>query len=354
VKRIDRYIVVSVAKATLLTLLAISVLSYVLTLVDESGEIGRGDYRLGDVLLVVATMLPRFFYESFPVAALVGTLLVLGSMDKNRELVALQAAGMSPLQLMGSVFKAALALFLLLVLVGEVVGPPLELWGQEYRLQKLNRQVAFHSRYGFWIKDRNAIVNIRRATPEGRLQEVRIYRLDGFRRVTAMTYAASGAFEEGRWKLHRVRQSTLGRRVATRRFDTLEWRSVVDPEMLSVALIQPRLQSAWQLYGRLRALRAAGQRALEVALAFWNKLATPLTMLAMMLLAVPLVTGRHRRANVGEHVFLGAVLGAVFYLASKGFYYAVIVFDLPPAGIVFFPPVAFLLAMAVLSRARRL
>ena len=354
-RRIDRYVIASVGKATLLTLVVIATLSYVLTFIDEAGEVGQGGYRLMDVMLVVASMIPRFLYEAFPVAALIGALLALGSMDANRELVALQAAGMSPTQLMVSVFKAGLLLLLLLVLVGDVVGPRLELWGQEYRLQRMNKQVTFRSHYGFWVKDGDAIVNIRRATPGGRLEGVYIYELDGFRRLKRMTLARSGAFEEGRWTLHGVRQSTFGGgRVSTRTMEALAWETVVDPAMLSVALIKPRLQPLWEIHAHLQALRAGGQRAVEYALAFWSKLATPVTMMAMLLLAVPLVTGSHRRVNVSQHILMGAVLGAAFYLASKGFYYAVIVFDLPAVSVALFPVAAFVLAMLVLARARRL
>jgi len=354
-KRIDRYVIASVGKATLLTLVVIATLSYVLTFIDEAGDVGQGGYRLMDVMLVVASMIPRFFYEAFPVAALIGALLALGSMDANRELVALQAAGMSPTQLMVSVLKAGLLLLLLLVLVGDVVGPRLELWGQEYRLQRMNKQVTFRSHYGFWVKDGDAVVNIRRATPDGRLAGVYIYELDGFRRLKRLTLARSGTFEEGHWKLHDVRQSVFdGDRLSTSELSSLDWETVVDPAMLSVALIKPRLQPLWEIHAHLQALRAGGQRAVEYALAFWSKLATPVTMLAMLLLSVPMVTGSHRRVNVSQHILLGAVLGAAFYLASKGFHYAVIVFDLPPVSVALFPVVAFTLAMLLLSRAHRL
>ncbi len=355
VKRIDRYLVRSILRATLLVLVVVAVLSFVLTFMDEAGDVGKGGYRLRDALLVVATMLPRFMVEAFPVSGLIGTLLVLGGMVASRELVALQAAGMSPRQLMGTVFKAGLLLLGLLFLLGDLLGPRLELWGQEYRLQRLNKQVTFHSRYGFWVKDGDAFVNIRRATPDGRLEGVSIYELDAEQRLHRVTLAGHGVFSKGRWLLRDVRQSLLEkRRVRTEVLPELDWKTVVDPAMLSVALIRPQLQSSFELWRQLRALQAAGQRAMDYALAFWNKVATVVTLFALMLLAVPLVTGSHQRVNVGHHLFLGALLGAGFYLASKGFYYTVLVFDLPPVSVALFPLGAMLLALALLARAGRL
>ena len=354
-KRIDRYLIWGIFRATLMVLTVIAVLSFVLTSMDEAGDVGKGEYRVRDALLVVATMMPRFLVEAFPVSGLIGTLLVLGGMAASRELVALQAAGMSPRQLMGTVFKAGLLLLLLLFLLGDLIGPRLELWGQEYRLQRMNKQVTFHSRYGFWVKDGNAFVNIRNATSGGRLEGVSIYELDSQQRLQRVTLAAGGVFSEGRWLLRDVRQSTLeGRRIRTEVLPELDWKTVVDPAMLSVALIRPRLQSTFELWRQLRALRAAGQRAMDYALAFWNKVATVVTLFALMLLAVPLVTGSHQRVNVGHHLFLGALLGAGFYLASKGFYYTALVFDLPPVSVALFPLAAMFFLLLLLARLGRL
>ncbi len=355
-RRIDRYIITSVLRATLMTLLAIAVISYVLTFMDEVGDAGKGDYGIADVMLVVASMVPRFLYESFPVATLIGALLAVGGMANTGELVAMRAAGMSPLQLMSAVFKAGLLLLLLVVFTGDVVGPGLEQWGQQIRLEKMNKQVTFRSRYGFWVKDRDAIVNIRRATPAGRLQQVHIYEIGPDQRLKRVTYARGGEYREGRWVLQEVRQTEIGEnRVHSVSLPELDWETVVDPAMLSVALIKPFLMPAWELYSHMQALRRGGQRATDYAIAFWNKLATPVTTLAMLLLAVPLVMSGRRNVNAGQRVLVGALLGALFYLVSKGFSYVAIVFDLPPVSVALFPLAVFGLAMwLVLLRARRL
>lgn len=344
-KLIDRYILVSVLKATLLTLLAIAVLSYVLTLMDELGDAGKGEYGIADVMLVVGSMVPRFLYEAFPVAALIGALLAMGGMANSGELVAMRAAGMSVMSLMSAVFKAGLALLLLIVLVGDVAGPELERWGRDYRLEKMNRQVTFRSRHGFWVRDQDAIVNISRATPEGRLKNIHIYELDGDHRLKRVTHARRGEYRDGRWVLLNVRQSTFGPdRMHLKQMRRLGWETVVDPAMLQVALIKPDLMPAWELYSHVQALRRGGQRATEYAIAFWNKLATPLVMLAMLLLAVPLVMSGQRSVNAGQRVLMGAVFGAAFYLVSKGFSYAVLALDLPPVSVALFPLLALGLA----------
>ena len=352
-KRIQAYLLGSVVRATAMTLVVLAVLSYVLTFMDEVGDAGKGDYGVGDVLLVVATMIPRFLYEAFPVAALIGALLAMGGMANSGELVAMRAAGMSFWQLMGTVFRAGLVLLLGVVLIGDLLGPELERWGQTHRLEKMNKQVTFQSRYGFWVKDGDTIVNIRRATPDGELENVFIYELGPDRRLERLTFARVGFYRQGDWVLEKVTRSRLEEdRVETRRLREVDWKTVVDPAMLSVALIRPDLLPAWELYDYMRSLRKGGQSATEYAIAFWNKVATPITMLAMLLLAVPLVMNVHRAVNPGQRVLVGALVGALFYLASKGFAYGVIVFGLPPFTVALFPLVVFGGAIWVLIRGR--
>ena len=335
---IDRYIIASVLKATLLTLFAIAVLSYVLTLMDELGDVGKGEYGVLDAMLVVGAMVPWMLYEAFPVAALIGALLAMGGMANTGELVAMRAAGLSVMGLMSAVFKAGLALLLLIVAVGDLLGPELEQWGRDHRLEKMNKQVTFRSRYGFWVKDGAAIVNIKRATPDGELRNVHIYELGPDHRLERVTSAARGVYRDGHWVLLKVRQSVLGaERVESERLPRLDWETVVDPAMLQVALVKPDLLPAWDLYTHMQALRKGGQRATEYAIAFWNKVGTPFVMLAMLLLAVPLVMSSHQRINIGQRVLVGAVFGAFFYLLTKGFSYAVLALDLPPPSVAVFP-----------------
>ncbi len=353
--RVDRYIMAQVLRSTLLALSVIATLSFVISLVDGAGDVGVGDYHLTDAMLVMASMIPGFLYEAFPVAALIGGLLALGSMAARSELVALQAAGMSPLRLMGSLFKAGLVLVLLLFLIGDLIGPKAEAWGIAYRLKKMNRQIGFSGNSGFWMKDKGAFINIRRATPDGGLREIYIYETGKEGQLRRITHARRGRYEARAWRLDTVNRATLSsEKISLAQLPRFRWRSAVDPALVRAALTRPTLQPLWEIWQQIETLRANGQSAVEQLLSFWNKLSMPLSMLAMLMLSVPLVTGSQRRVHVGQNVFLGAIIGAGFYMVSKGVYYAVIVFDLWTILVALFPVVVFLMALLLLAHARRL
>jgi lipopolysaccharide export system permease protein len=350
-KRIDRYIAATVVKATLVTLLVLTILTFVLALVEEIEDLGKGDYTSLDAMIVAACSVPRFLYEAFPVSALIGALLGVGGMASAGELVAMRAAGMTSWQIIIAVLKGGMLLMLLVVLVGDGIGPVMEQYGNQYRLEKQKKQITFSSRNGFWAKDGDTMVNIRRVTPEGTLQDVSIYRFDEAGELETMIRAGFGEYRDERWVLGGVRQTHIEeKQLRMERRKWLAWRSVVDPAVLSAAFIDPIMLPAWRLWEQIQSLKSRQQNATRYEVTFWSKVAVPLTTLAMLILAMPLVMRGGRDVSAGQRVLWGAMLGTLLYLFSRGFSFLVLAMDLPPVLVVFFPLLLVLLLLLWIRR----
>ncbi|WP_456416213.1 LPS export ABC transporter permease LptG [Thiolapillus sp.] len=348
---IDRYIIVTVIKATLMTLLALTILAFVLALVEEIEDVGRGDYNSWHALVVAACSTPRFVYESFPVSALIGALLGLGGLAASGELVAMRAAGMSSRQILFAVIKGGLLLMVLVVIVGDGIGPVTEQYGNQLKLEKQKKQITFSSRNGFWAKDGNAIVNIRQVSVAGELRDVTIYELSADQQLQTITRAVSGQYDFGRWVLAEVRQSKLdAMQVHTSRSQWLAWDSLVDPSVLSGALINPLMLPAWDLWEQIQNLKIRGQNAAAYEVTFWGKIAIPLTTIAMLVLAVPMVMSGNRTTTAGQRVFTGAMLGTLLYLFSRGFSFLVLAMELPAMTVMLFPLAVILVLVFWLNR----
>ena len=350
-RRIDRYIAVTVIKAALMTLLVLTIMAFLLTLVDEIEDVGSGDYSNLDAMLVAACSVPRFLYEAFPVSALIGALIGIGGMASAGELVAMRAAGMTTGQIVLAVLKGGMLLMLLVVLIGDGIGPVLEQYGNQYRLEKQKKQITFSSRNGFWAKDGDTMINIRRVTPEGRLQDVSIYRLDEYGDLNTIIRAGFGEYRDKHWRLGQVRQTQIrDDRLLIERKPWLAWNSVVDPAVLSAAFIDPIMLPAWRLWEQIQSLKSRQQNALRYEVIFWSKVAVPLTTLAMLILAMPMVMKGGRDASTGQRVLWGAMLGTLLYLFSRGFSFLVLALDLPAVLVVFFPLVLVLLLVLWMRR----
>lgn len=351
---LERYLGVTVLRAILLGLAVFVSLLVFLSFVDEMGNVGKGSFSELDAFLLALLSIPRYTFEVFPVAALFGSLLGLGGLARHGELVAIRAAGISVSQLAWGLFKAGLAMVLVVVLVGEFLAPAAEGYAQQLRAERLHQQVTFRSAHGLWARDGDAFVNIQQILPDGRLTQIHIYEFDADNRLRLATEAASARYQAGSWQLSDIEQIRLfDDHIEKRHLDTATWGSLLNPSLLSLLSVKPTMLPVWSLYEYIGFMRANGQEPGLYAMAFWSKISTPVASLVLLLFALPFVLGSPRSgAGAGRQMMLGIVLGGVFYLLNKGLSLAAVAYGFSPLLAALTPPLLFLGGAWWLARKR--
>ena len=120
---LTRYIAVEVLKAYFVAILVLLTFYNLFTFADELGDLGKGDYGLEQIVYYLLLTTPSVFYVLTPSAALLGSLVALGAMANNHELVAMQAASLSLLGIVKAVMCAGLVVVLLAISVSEFIVP---------------------------------------------------------------------------------------------------------------------------------------------------------------------------------------------------------------------------------------
>lgn len=352
--RLERYIGWTIVKATMLTLLVLVILLTFINLVDELDQVSRANYRTIDAIVVALLGSPHYLFEVFPVSALLGSLLGLGGLASHSELVAMRAAGFSLRDIMLAVLKVGLAMMLAVMLFSELVAPPAEQAAHALRAERLLGHQALSSPYGFWARDGRAYVNIGDLGDGRTPRNISIYEFDDSNRLRLATHADRAAYREGHWVLQQLAQSEFEEgRVRTRSLPEAKWDSLLDPALLAKVVIRPTMLPIWELSEYIDFLRRNAQSAIDYQVAFWLKVVNPFATLAMLFLAVPFVLGAGRSAGTGQRIFLGAVVGAIFFLLTRAFSYVAVVYQINPAFTVAFPALIFFaLALAMLRRVR--
>lgn len=349
-KILDLYIGRAVILGTIVVMAVLLTLLGFLTLMDELGDVGEGRYQVGDAFLFVLLTLPRFAYELSPIAALLGSLIGLGGLANNSELIAMRAAGVSYARIALSVLQAGVLMLLVALFFGEIIAPETEQYAQTMRSQALAKQVTLKTKYGFWARDGGAYINIRNILPGSRLEDIYIYEYGEDKQLKFSTHAASARYENDQWLLQDIRQSQFtDDGVQVRAIERATWDSMLDPGLLNVVSLNPNILPAWGLYKYIRFLHANGQDAKSYEVAFWGKMVTPLVTLVMLYLSMPFVFGQLRSSGIGQRVFLGAMVGSGFFLMSKAFSYMAIVYDLNALFAASFPGLLLLGAALFLS-----
>lgn len=335
---IDRYIRRALLLGTLTAMAVLLPLVAFLLLADELDNVGVGHYSLMDAFLIIGLSLPRYAYQIFPIGALIGSLLGLGGLASHGELIAMRAVGVSLSHIVWAILKAGLIVVLVALFLGEVVAPLSEEEANARRATLLSERSVLKSLYGFWARDGDTFINIREILPGGRLRDLYIYEFDPERRLTRSTHAASAFYTGHTWQLADIRRSTLSSSgVQTSTASQAVWTSLLDPGMLSLLVVDPHVLPVWGLYRYIRFMEDSGLSAISYRVIFWGKMATPLGILVMIFLAVPLLFGNLRSVGIGQRVFVGVLIGIAFYILDTASSQLAVVFGLDPLLAAFLP-----------------
>jgi lipopolysaccharide export system permease protein len=351
VRLIDRYIGGYVLRGTLLTLMVLLVLFVFATFVDDLGDVGRGDYTLWRAIEYEILIMPRLIFSLFPVAALIGSLMGLGMLARNSELTVLRAAGVSPMQITGSVMKTGILLVVVALVVGEALAPEAEQIAHEQRSMAIDQHLSLRTGEGFWIRDGRQFINIRKVLTEELMEDIYIYRFDAQNRLQASLYARHAIYRQGQWLLEEIHKTTMSDAgVQQQTVDQAVWESPFTPDLVEFAMVKPERLSALGLYRYLSYLKENNLNTAYYEHAFWQKLIYPVATGVMIFLAIPMVLGRLGSVGIGQRIVVGVIVGVVFHILQQVAGHAGVVYGMSPMLSATLPTLLFFILGAWLLR----
>ena len=352
-KIINWYIVKEVLKGSLVALIILLTLFTLFTFSDELKDLGKGDYQSREIFVFLLFDAPTVMYELMPTAALLGSLFVLGAMANNRELIAMQAAGLSIFGIIKAVMMAGAVLATIAIGIGEFIAPEAEYEALMIRSTAQEKQIILQSPYGLWMREGNVFVNVRQVVSDKKLADIRVFELNKDYHLTTMLHADQANFSSaGWWALEQVKRTRItDTRIVAEDLPKHDWHSSIDPEFLNMVVVSADNLSMYDLAMYIEFLKKNKQKTQVFELAFWGKVVNPLVVFVMLLVSTPFVIGIKRGVSVGARIMIGAVIGMSFNVFDKVSGHLSLVYELNP-GLMAAVPSALVLSVAVYAIAR--
>lgn len=342
-KILDIYIGRIVASTTFLTLMVFISVSGIIKFVEQMKAVGRGSYDLSHAALYVLYAVPRDVEIFFPMAALIGGLIGLGSLASNSELVVMQASGLSRMNIIKSVMKSATVLIILSMAVGEFLAPSGEAAAREIRAQAISGGSLISAKSGIWAKDGDYFIHIGEVQDKGTLKQVQIYRFGEDLKLSSWLSAENAFYQDGSWQLKNVKDTTLSKDEITSKVSAASvWQSSLTPDKLGVVTVKPESLSIRGLTEYLDYLAENDQDPSRYQLAFWRKLVQPITVGVMLLVALSFIFGPLRSVSMGARIVMGIATGILFFIVNETLGSLSLVYQLPPVLGAVMPSVIFI------------
>jgi lipopolysaccharide export system permease protein len=329
-KIMEQYIGQVVMISVLAVMTVLLILFSLMGFANEMGTVGRADYTYLAAITYTALRLPFQLYQLFPLSALLGTMLGLGMLANNSELIIVRAAGVSIPRIVFSVMKSMSLLILIVIFIGEVIAPPAQQYAVHTRLKALESKISLNTDYGLWARDGDTYIHVQRVENDGQLIGIKLYRFDEKYKMQSLLQAETGVFDGTQWVLNNAQQSYISDTgVLTRKIPELKWSSLLAPDLINVVSVKPETLSSYKLLGYIDYLKVNGLESAQYELALWNRLFMPFTIIAMVLIAVPFVFGSQRHGGIGQKIVLGFLIGMVFFIADRLAGQVGLVYNLP-------------------------
>ncbi len=316
---LDRYIAKTVIMGCLTaSFIMLSIFAFV-DFVSQLSTVGSGNYGNLQALVFVLLRLPQRLYELAPSVLLLGGILSLGAMAANSELIVMRASGVSTIRITRSVLQTGLLISIIVAILGEFVVPGATRAAKAYRAEAIEEKLIVGGINDIWARDGNRYVNVKQILPDHELHGISVYEISDNYELASIIYAEKAHYLNDEWVLNNIARSDITTTGVNTSFEKqLILKRLILLELFSVLELHAKDMSAKELYIYSHYLQENNLDSAEYQLAFWIKIFTPLTCLAMLLIAMPIVFfTMPRSGGIGQRIMLAVVIGVVYFVFSR-------------------------------------
>lgn len=350
---VAKHVTTTTVLAMLGTTLVLSFLQVLFTYLGELGEL-KPNYNAWQAFLYVMWGAPHYLYEILPVAALIGSVLGLGALASNSELIVMRSVGISLWRIVGWVMRAALLLIVLSFVLSEWVIPYTNEKAQSIKKQR--SVAALGEVKGYWSREGQRFIYIDYANSQGQLRNIQVIDFDKDYRLQSFVNAEKGQFiKDGQWALEQSHQVDLlaqGNAIKTDH-DQQALGLALQPKYVHMVTLDPEDLSPSQLISFMRYMDEYSQVPKTYELAFWQKVTSPFSLITLVLIACSFIFGPLRQQSMGFRLVIALFTGLGFFYLQDFLGYASLVYAPSPAWFVLLPVVLiFMVGSYLLYRAR--
>jgi len=350
---LSQYMMRTILTSTALVLVVLLALAGLFEFIAELDDT-QGNYGTVQAILYTMLRLPNLAFEMLPVAALIGSLLGLGALAGNSEIIVMRSAGLSVAEMAGMVGMSGAVMLVLTGLLGEFIGPPLDFYARNMRVEALYQQDEERLGNEAWVKDGSVYLHLEKVNPEFEFGSLYMYKFEDDRLESISVAENSGIDENDNWILENLRETHFDRDgvqvlQTSRSIESFE----VSSSLLGSSLAKPLSLSARELLTYIDYLKRNSLDATKYETEFWYRVSRTFTVLIMPILALAFVFGSLRSGGAGGRLMIGVVIGLAYYLASETLANSGQVFNLNPILVTWLPSVTLtIITIFALTRIR--
>jgi lipopolysaccharide export system permease protein len=341
----DRYIANTLLTYSVVVLLVwLSIYSF-FNFLAELNSVGTANYTILEAFKYIILQLPEVAYEQVSAVILLGCVLGMGHLATTGQLIILRASGISVLKLTWLTLKNAIIFLILITMVGELVAPTLTTYAENERSNALGQNSVSSSKDGFWIRDGDNFINVENNIDGSLFNGVTIIEVSKSNKIERVVKSENAIFEAqtlnmGATSIFSINSKNLVDAITSKERNVYRKKVAFDQDLIDGLEKEPKDLTTFTILKQIQFLTDNKLRAEVFEVELYKRLVKPITLIAMILLAMLFIFGSTRDATLGRKIFFGVAIGLSFELISRIGGALALSFDFSPLLSTFVPALA--------------
>ncbi len=319
----DRYITKTLLSYTSVVLLVwLSIYSF-FNFLEELNSIGKADYTTLEAIKYILLQMPELVYKQASPVILLGCVLGMGYLATTNQLVVLRVSGNSILKLSSITIKIALTFVIVILAFGEFFVPLASEEGEKVRAKALGQSFALQSREGFWIREGGNYINVINNIDSSLFTDVTIYQVSPSNKIETIITSESvdfvGTTTLAMKNANIISLNEIDNSIEITSNKRNNYNKIVsfDRDVIESLKKEPKELTTRKIYKHIQFLDDNKQASSIYKVELYKRLIKPVTLVAMILLAMLFIFGSNRDVSLGRKIFFGITLGLSFEMLSR-------------------------------------
>jgi len=289
---------------------------------SEMSSIGQFNYTTLEAFRYIALLIPEVAYKHASPVILLGCVLGMGHLATTNQLIVLRVSGMSIFRLTMLTIKTALIFVIAVIAIGEIFAPIASDEAEKGRSKALGHSIASQSQEGFWIRDGENFINVQKNIDGKLFSDVTIIEVNSSNKISKVITSENAVFDGKSLKMNNTEIFSID---DVKEFDNISlkernsYNKIVsfDKDLIDSLKKEPEELTTWNIIKQIQFLSDNKLRSIIFEVELYKRLIKPITLVAMILLAMLFIFGSTRDVTLGRKIFFGVALGLSFEMLSR-------------------------------------
>jgi len=348
----DRYIANTLLTYSIVVLLVWLSLYSFFNFLAELNSVGTVNYTILAAFKYIVLQLPKVAYDQVSPVILLGCVLGIGHLATTGQLIILRASGISILKITWLTLKNAIIFLICLTLIGELVAPTLTTYAENERSNALGLNSLSSSQDGFWIRDGDNFINVENNVDGSLFNGITVIEVNKSNKIERVVESKSAIFDGQNinmdsTNIFSINSTNLFDDIALKERNLYKKRVAFDQDLINSLEKEPKNLTTLTIVKQIQFLTDNKLRAEVFEVELYKRLVKPITLVAMILLAMLFIFGSTRDATLGRKIFFGVAIGLSFELISRIGGALALSFDFSPLLSAFIPAMAIMIIATI-------